>query len=655
MPTVPTYQTQVSPNVAPTVTLQSTAPAAAFGGGIAEAEGKIADDLFKQELVDKAKNDTATVLKATNIANGQLADLASSKLSLKGENAVGATQSFDKDFSEIVKNTMPMLKNDTQRAAFSQHMGPNAFNYKRSIETHERNQKDEMLNNEFKTANAIQANNIIASYNNPELIDGFLKTGNATADARGQVMGLDKDTVNQYKLTTNSKSLVGAIDASLDNDNPDKANQILSMYGGQMTAADKAAATQKVNKVLNKNEVAINVQTVVHQNIRADGTPDVEKIHGVIEQMYGPNKKQQGTNITYSSFKSSLVSQESGGNYNAKGAIQDDGDYAIGKYQIMKSNWSNWAKDAGLSPNAEPTPENQEKIADAKLQPLFNKYGADGAAVAWYSGEQNAARWKNGEKDAIDGNGNHYSWDAPQGNAPSIRGYVESVTGNSEKSGKPFNADMYNSVMSKADALIADITKEKADKEKQYKTGLESAINSSASLSQALDIIQNADLPLPVRNSLTTAANIRFNTLSYGTPYEKRLATYEITGLKNDLTWFEAMKNKDARGVDFTTSEQIAWDQKADRYNEYVSYVHPAGFELMPKFAEMRVDVTASKKAQKENEQMFYTNAEKMAELGYNKAEITQTIMDTAKSQGFDGTWIVNNINWKLLGSKGVE
>ena len=51
--------------------------------------------------------------------------------------------------------------------------------------------------------------------------------------------------------------------------------------------------------------------------------------------MYGPNKKQQGTNITYSSFKSSLVSQESGGNYNAKGAIQDDGDYAIGKYQII--------------------------------------------------------------------------------------------------------------------------------------------------------------------------------------------------------------------------------------------------------------------------------------------------------------------------------
>ena len=64
--------------------------------------------------------------------------------------------------------------------------------------------------------------------------------------------------------------------------------------------------------------------------------------------------------------------------------------------------------------------------SNAMIADIFDKYGAEGALVAWYSGEQNAKRWVDGEADAIGENGQHYSWDAKQGNGdePSIREYV---------------------------------------------------------------------------------------------------------------------------------------------------------------------------------------------------------------------------------------
>lgn len=78
------------------------------------------------------------------------------------------------------------------------------------------------------------------------------------------------------------------------------------------------------------------------------------------------------------------------------------------------------------------TPENQERVAHFKLKQYYDKYGAAGAAVAWYSGEANAQRWVNGEATDVWGN----PWDAPQhGNEPSIKQYANDVMSRMGKSG----------------------------------------------------------------------------------------------------------------------------------------------------------------------------------------------------------------------------
>lgn len=111
-------------------------------------------------------------------------------------------------------------------------------------------------------------------------------------------------------------------------------------------------------------------------------------------------------------FINAIAGQESGGDYGAVNGRTG----ASGKYQIMPENWPAWAEEAGLGADAEMTPENQEIVARYKLGEYYDKYGARGAAMAWYAGEGSL----NYSEEALNrkqGNGDE----------PSINEYADSV------------------------------------------------------------------------------------------------------------------------------------------------------------------------------------------------------------------------------------
>lgn len=118
---------------------------------------------------------------------------------------------------------------------------------------------------------------------------------------------------------------------------------------------------------------------------------------------------------TLNRFLAAISGQESNDDYNALN--EDSG--AFGRFQIMPSNWGEWAQEAGLDATAPRTPENQDKVAAYKLGQYLDKYGARGAAMAWYGGEGALS----------------YSEDAlnrPQGDNgeyPSINQYADEVLG----------------------------------------------------------------------------------------------------------------------------------------------------------------------------------------------------------------------------------
>lgn len=111
-------------------------------------------------------------------------------------------------------------------------------------------------------------------------------------------------------------------------------------------------------------------------------------------------------------FINAIGGQESGGDYGAVNGRTG----ASGKYQIMPENWPAWAEEAGIGADAEMTPENQEIVARYKLGEYYDKYGARGAAIAWYAGE-GALNYSEEALNRKQGNGDE----------PSINEYADSV------------------------------------------------------------------------------------------------------------------------------------------------------------------------------------------------------------------------------------
>lgn len=116
--------------------------------------------------------------------------------------------------------------------------------------------------------------------------------------------------------------------------------------------------------------------------------------------------------MNFDQFFNAIAMQESGGNYSAV----NGGSGALGKYQIMPANvpyWSQkylgtrWTPSQFLS-----DPRKQDALARAVLQDYYNRYGARGAASAWYSGQPQL----------------HMST-RPQPGGPSIKAYVDQVLG----------------------------------------------------------------------------------------------------------------------------------------------------------------------------------------------------------------------------------
>lgn len=83
------------------------------------------------------------------------------------------------------------------------------------------------------------------------------------------------------------------------------------------------------------------------------------------------------------SFMQAIGDIESGGDYNTP--ANEYG--ARGKYQILEENWPVWCAEAGLSPDAEWTPENQEVVARYKMQNYYEMYeNWRDVAIAWNAG-----------------------------------------------------------------------------------------------------------------------------------------------------------------------------------------------------------------------------------------------------------------------------
>lgn len=117
----------------------------------------------------------------------------------------------------------------------------------------------------------------------------------------------------------------------------------------------------------------------------------------------------------FNNFLRAIAKRESGGRY---GVVNRDSG-ALGKYQIMPGNVGPWSQ-AALGRRVSTSqflksPRLQEQIAQYQLRQYYNRYGAQGAAVAWYAGPGTAKKY-------LRAGGRGYN--QPQGKYSSISAYA---------------------------------------------------------------------------------------------------------------------------------------------------------------------------------------------------------------------------------------
>lgn len=130
-----------------------------------------------------------------------------------------------------------------------------------------------------------------------------------------------------------------------------------------------------------------------------------------------PSFNNTGATGGLAGLMKAIGQQESSGRYNLRNP--DSG--AMGKYQIMPSNIEGnrgWDYEAlGRNISTEDfmnNPQIQEQIAQYKLNQYYNKYGAQGAAAAWYGGPGAVSRMNSTKR---------------YGQYPSISEYIRQVLG----------------------------------------------------------------------------------------------------------------------------------------------------------------------------------------------------------------------------------
>ena len=283
--------------------------------------------------------------------------------------------------------------------------------------------KQKIAANEVRFSDYMDKQNEYAqnNYGNFEIVNSLMQQADLIADLHYRNIGGDalvKEKQKQAKGSIAASSITSAI----THEDYATARKLKDSYSSFLTTEQRAA----FEKVLYQKESANYEYNLGNQLYQMYGD-DEAAVKKALEGATG-----FAENISdLDALLRAIGGQESGGDYGATNSRTK----AFGKYQIMPENWPSWSREAGLPEGAEQTPENQEIVARYKLGEYLQKYGAEGAAAAWYGGE-GAVNWGADARNRKQGNGDE----------PSVNEYVAQVMGriSASRTAKPMSLDERN-------------------------------------------------------------------------------------------------------------------------------------------------------------------------------------------------------------------
>lgn len=406
----------------------------AYGGNTQGMDNltKAIGDLGNTMLTIQKQKEMTDVVNATNEYNAMMNDWLynpdNGAMNRKGENAL----TIPLDYQNQEKRARQLI---AEKYGFKFNDAVNAFNKVADNDmTNTTNTINKFVRGQFEDS-AMKAldmnvqnisNNAVVNAS-PDAFDDAMKQVSGSVAAQLSNLGYDDNTIRLQVKKAQQNIATTMIEKKMADDDLDGANKIINQVAMSGLIDEE--------KIMGYRQKVRNASMVL-------ATSDDSKIDGVIGE-FDPNDpdlltkvtnklydagfgKVAGTTgtITKEMFIKAVSANESSNNDHAVNG--DSGAY--GRYQIMPENWPEWSKEAGIAGADISDPEAQRKVATYKLSEYIDKYGVEGAAVAWYAGEGTAEQWvKDGAKAHVKGSGGD-GWDKPQysnGNEyPSIRQYV---------------------------------------------------------------------------------------------------------------------------------------------------------------------------------------------------------------------------------------
>lgn len=423
------YNSQVSNGGVTNATIKTVGDVMAYGGNgqglkaVSQGIGMWADVIAKKQEEDDKQN----ILKAMDEYNkGRFEIMYNQNNGLMNtslDRSEGISDSYIEQEKKLRGNVLKGIKlhNQKNMVALNSLMDNSARQGYESVYRYQTKQK--IAANEVRFSDYMDKQNEYAqnNYGNLEIVNSLMKQADLIADLHYRNIGGDalvKEKQKQAKGSIAASSITSAI----THEDYATARKLKDSYSSFLTTEQRAA----FEKVLYQKEAASYEYNLGNQLYQQYGDDEA----AVRKFLQGANGFTENISDLDALLRA-IGGQESGGDYGATNSRTK----AFGKYQIMPENWPSWSREAGLPEGAEQTPENQEIVARYKLGEYLQKYGAEGAAAAWYGGE-GAVNWGQEARNRKQGNGDE----------PSVNEYVAQVMGriSASRTAKPMSLDEKN-------------------------------------------------------------------------------------------------------------------------------------------------------------------------------------------------------------------
>lgn len=477
---------------------------------------------------------------------------------LEGTAGAGAsyTEQINKARQDVLSNTK--LHSKKNQLALDHLMYQSAQQGFQTVDQYEQKQKEAVTDLRYDNNIQNSCEFVQKNWNNPQALqDEIIRTQLLTSAIYGK---RGAEFIESKSRANIGQVVASAVGASITNEDYSTMRNIMDKYGSYLTA-NQRAAFEKV--AYDKESSAFERNTA--KDLYAKYGDNEEAVRKEVEGMKGFS---EGGN-EFDNLVAAIGGQESGGNYNAKNSRTG----ASGKYQIMPDNWPSWSQEAGLPAGAEMTPENQEIVARFKLKQYYDKYGARGAAIAWYGGE-GALNYSADALNRKQGNGDE----------PSINEYADSVlarmgTGHSTHN---MSQDEQDRIMKQYRIIKADHDRIETYKKNKLFEGIKNEIfamfHNGTSYSDAMAWATNQagsdpDKYVTYRNAVTAIYGPQGRSGSSGSGGREAIAKLGSDGKEAVISMLEAGRFKSkaeflafARSHGATNSDMNSLDKSYDNW-----------------------------------------------------------------------------------------